>query len=91
MLFTNQAGKWSALVFVLVLVLAIVVGLLYVDPEATKNQPILTECAESTSGPFIQEQVGTFTGWEWTVIAALVGVVIGMTVGIALSRPPVIS
>jgi hypothetical protein len=82
MLFTNSAGKWGALITVCLLVLAIAAGLLYVDPEAIKNQPTTAGagCAESAS-----------TGWEWVVITALAGVIIGMTVGIALVRPPLTS
>ena len=87
MLFQNSVGKWPALIVISWLVLAIVVGVLYVDPEAIRNQPTLTEGAEGTSGSFVQKQVGTFTGREWTFIAGLIGVIIGMIVGIALSRP----
>jgi len=87
MLFQNSVGKWPALIVISWLVLAIVVGFLYVDPEAISNQPTLTECAEGTSESFVQKQVGTFTGREWTFIAGLIGVIIGMIVGIALSRP----
>ena len=93
MLFTNLAGRWPALVVVLPLLLAVGVGLLYLAPEAIRNQPTTAGAggAESTSGPLVQEPARNFPGWEWPIIAVLVGVIIGMTVGIALSRPPVIS
>ncbi len=90
MLFINSAGKWSALIVTLLLVMAIVAGFLLL-PSTTRIHPITTECTESApDGPSIQKQVGTFTGWEWITITVLVGVIIGMTVGIALSRPPII-
>ena len=91
MLFTNQAGKRLAPVVILLIITAIVVGFLSLPHGTLMNQPITTGCVESPSGALVREQTGNFPGWEWAAIAALVGVVIGMTVGIVLTRPPLTS
>lgn len=95
MLVQNTGYQWIV-VLCLVLIASgfAIAGTL--DPSFLDRRAATTDCTEAgqiDGLPVVgtgQKPAAAPLSWEWIVIAALVGVVIGMTVGITLSRQPII-